>query len=90
MKTALQAGDIPSAVNYFSTSTRESYRQQFHVLNDTGILNDAASGMGDFKKTKTFDKFAQGEMVITEDGVATSYFVLFVKDDDGIWRIKSF
>jgi hypothetical protein len=33
---------------------------------------------------------ATGEMLRVDDGVPISHFVLFVRDADGIWRIKFF
>ncbi len=90
MVTALTSGDISGAAEYFSLGTRDAYQKQFQALKDAGVLAQAISGMGDMEITKTMGNAAEGDMRVTQDGKDYSFYVLFVKDEDGIWRIKSF
>ncbi|MBI5695884.1 MAG: PKD domain-containing protein [Nitrospirae bacterium] len=90
MKTALAAGRVDEAAGHIASQTREQYRANFQILEEAGLLRFAAEDVGDFVLTKMLGDAGMGEMVITADGVAYSYSVIFVKDDDGIWRIQSF
>jgi hypothetical protein len=90
MKSALEAGDVQTAANSFSLSTRDAYQKQFQVLKDAGVLADVVANMGDMQIVKTMGNAAEGDMRVMQDGKEYSFYVLFVKDDDGIWRIKSF
>jgi hypothetical protein len=90
MRAALEAGNISGAANYFSLSTRDAFMQQFQVLADTGILKSAVNDMGEFTLKKIIGNWAQGEMLLNVNGEIYSYFVSFIKDDDGIWRIQTF
>lgn len=90
MKSALTAGDVQAAANSFSLSTRDAYQKQFQALKDAGVLDQVVAGMGDMQIVKTMGTAAEGDMRVTQDGKEYSFYVLFVKDEDGIWRIKSF
>ena len=90
MVSDLTSGDINDAVEYFSLGTRDAYQKQFQALKDAGVLAQVISGMGDMEITKTMGNAAEGDMRVSQDGKEYSFYVLFVKDEDGIWRIKSF
>ncbi|MBI5694412.1 MAG: PKD domain-containing protein [Nitrospirae bacterium] len=89
MKGALTAGDAEAASGYFSLSTRDGYRSTFQALADAGALAGAVAGMGEMRVVNTRGNIAEGDMRVVQDGKEYSFYVLFVKDDDGIWRIKS-
>lgn len=90
MKTALAAGRITEAAGYIAESTREGYREVFQAFATEGVLADAAEGMGDIQITNHFGNYAEGDMRVMQDGVEYSFYVLFEKGADGVWRIKSF
>lgn len=90
MRAALKAGSIETAVSYFALGTREGYTNMFRALADAGALADAVSRMGEVRVVETMGNAAEGDMRVIEDGKEYSFYVLFVKDDDGIWRIRSF
>ncbi len=75
---------------YFSLGFRDAYRKSFQALSDAGVLSQAAAGMGDMQVIKTMGSAAEGDMRVIQDGQEYSFYVLFIKDEDGIWRIKSF
>ena len=90
MKSALTGGDVQTAANSFSLSTRDAYQKQFQALKDAGVLTEVVAGMGDMQIVKNMGNAAEGDMRIMQDGKEYSFYVLFVKDEDGIWRIRSF
>ena len=91
MAADLNSGDISSAVQYLSLGTRDSYQKHLQALKDAGVLAQVVAGMGDMEITKTMGNAAEGDMrVVNQDGKEYSFYVLFVKDLDGIWRIQSF
>ncbi len=90
MVSDLNSGDINNAVNYFSLSSRTSYQKAFQALLDAGVLSQATAGMGNMSIVKSMGNAAEGDLSVIKNGKEYSYYVLFVKDEDGIWRIKAF
>lgn len=90
MIAVLRAGDVTGAVGFFALSVRESYGRAFSALADAGMLAPAAAGMGDIAIVRADGETAEGDLRVVKDGKGYSYCVRFVKDTDGIWRIRSF
>ena len=88
MKEALRNGDIEGAVSFFEEGSQDAYRKQFTALRP--ILNNIANDMGQINLVKIEDDMAEYEIITTRSGVAYSLHLLFVKDKDGLWRIKVF
>ena len=88
MKNALIAGDIEGAISFFEQGSQDTYRKQFTALRP--ILNSIANDMGQINLVRIEDNSAEYEIITTRNGVTYSLHLLFVKDKDGLWRIKVF
>ena len=88
MRMALAAGDVLSAVANFSEFTKDSYQEEF-----TGIaqsLPQVAAAKSNITMVKVEDNQAEYDLRDVIDGVAYSYYLLFLKDENGIWKIRNF
>lgn len=88
MKDALRGGDIGKALNFVALNDREGYIPLLTALgpqlsNIDRILTDISAVSFDGDR-------AEYQMIRVDNGVRISHFVLFVKDLDGIWRLKFF
>jgi alpha-tubulin suppressor-like RCC1 family protein len=88
LTTALAARDVAGAVANFSEFTKDSYQEEF-----TGIIESlpqVAVSMANITIVKVEDNVAEYDLRDVIDGEMYSYFVQFVKDRDGIWKIRNF
>lgn len=90
MRTFLIKGDVEKAVSCFSSSTKDSYRKNFEALKKAGELKKMADGLKDMKVYEIKYGMAQGDIRTKENGKELSYYVQFVIEDEGNWKIKSF
>ena len=87
MSSALAAGDKVRALSYLSTNAQGKYGPVFDkLMPDMAAIFASAStlqlvsiseGMGEYAVNRTID------------GVNRIFFIYFLQDDDGIWRIDS-
>jgi hypothetical protein len=88
MKDALRRGDLAGALDAMATRARDTYQPLLAALTvplsqiDQVLTDIALVGLDEFQ--------AEYDMVRIENGVAVSYLVLFVRDDDGVWRVRFF
>jgi hypothetical protein len=87
-KAALAASDVNKALTFVSEISRDKYAQIFQVIEPK--LPDYAAGMGDL----ILDSQQEGEVKYEmrhQVGSATYLFpVIFMKDEDGNWKIDNF
>jgi hypothetical protein len=88
MTSALAAGDVVGAVANFSEFSMEGYQQQFTAL--SASLPQIAAGMGNIRIVKVEDNLAEYDMRDLIDGETYSFYLLFLKNKDGIWKIRNF
>ena len=88
MKTKLKSIDIEGAVGYFAESSQNSFREQFTLLESQ--LGQIVAGMRQFRMVKVRERFAEYDMRTLLNGQEYSFQILFMKDIDGIWKIRSF
>ncbi len=88
MRQALAQNDVNGAVSYFSESTKESYREMFTILSDS--LTEIEQELSDIQFIDIMKNAAECDIRITRDGNEYSFYLLFIKDVDGLWKIKSF
>lgn len=82
-------GDVEGAVTYFAEGTpREMFRYNFNLLRDQ--LPEILANMGSITLIRLEDNLAEYEMIATQDGVEYSFYVEFIKDKDGVWRLTFF
>jgi len=89
-KISYPSGDVNRAAMYMSNETRANSRALFNGLNTQGVLGQFAAGLSDMQIVTIKTHSAAGDLRFTEGVTEFSYYVLFVKDDDGVWRIHSF
>ena len=88
MKEALRRGDINAAVESIVLAARDDYRELF-----TGLivpLSQIDLVLGSISAVSFDEDWAEYQMIRVDNGVRLSYFVLFAKDADGIWRLRFF
>ena len=80
---------MEGAVSYFAVGTpREMFRYNFNLLQDQ--LPEIFANMGSITLIRLEDDLAEYEMIATHDGVQYSFYVEFIKDKDGVWRLTFF
>ena len=92
MKTGLFNKDIPTALNYFVDSSREVYQQAFSIIMDE--LPQISSNMEEIEMVFLSNNNAKYRINRLHyiDGTyqSVTYYIYFVKDLDGLWRIDRF
>jgi hypothetical protein len=88
MKSATARGDFDSAVAGITIVARDSYHQALGSLDPNApsiqeILPEILS-------VQVRDDRAEYQMLRPEGAGSISHFVLFERDDDGVWRLKFF
>lgn len=88
MKGKLRNQDTEGALGYFVEEKREMYRYNFNLMNS--ILPAMINDMGNIRLIRITDDVAEYEMLATQDGVEYSFYVEFVKDSNGVWKLRFF
>ncbi|TAN42406.1 MAG: transglutaminase domain-containing protein [Nitrospirae bacterium] len=88
MKGALIQGDIEGALVYFMERSKERYRSLFAALKDQ--LPMIFGTFVEFNITDIYEVIAEIEIVANEDGKLYSYPGVFIKDGNGIWKLKNY
>jgi hypothetical protein len=88
MKGALINGDIEASLGYFVYQIRDGLREAFTLMKDKIAIN--LSLPDELNLIDISDDFAKYENTVYEQGGIYSYPVLFIKDENGIWKIRSF
>ena len=88
MKSALTAGDVDAAVKSFSGASRSMYHQRFSAL--SSVLDQVAGDMGPIAFVEADGNRAVYDLTTERDGKVYSYQLVFIREEDGIWRIYNF
>jgi hypothetical protein len=88
MMDSLSRGDATAASQYFSSNIRAKYASNFDLLRDH--LSEIAFGLQDLRLLKITENEAEYSVIGNQAGRKFSFYVLFVRDMDGIWRIRFF
>jgi hypothetical protein len=88
MKAALSQGNINEALNYFIRDSREEYREIFELL--APQLSALVSAMREINVVEIKGNLAEYYIKRFQKGVDISYFIYFMRNENGIWRISSF
>ena len=88
MKDALRGGDIDQAFGFIAEESRERYREIFIVI--SSHLSQIDSYLTDINLLAVEGNQAEFEMLRLRQGVEGSYYILFVRDNDGVWRLRTF
>ena len=89
MREALARNDIDKAVSYFAYENRELYREIYTALADQ--LPQVAQDLGDIKLIVIEHRTAKYRLIRKEiikgKTYDITYYVYFILDRDGVWRI---
>ena len=88
MRQGLAQNDIDSAVSYFAESSKENYREMFTILSDN--LTQIEQELSDIQFIGVTKNSVEYDIRITRDGDEYSFHLLFARDEDGLWKIRSF
>ena len=88
MKTALAQNDIDSAVSYFDDFSKDAYRKSFTSLSQ--LLPQIAQELGDVQFIRMMKNSVEYDIRRIRNGKEYSLYLLFVRDEDGLWKIRSF
>lgn len=88
MKSALAKGDVAGTLKFFSATTRDSYEKQFKAL--ASYLPQIAADFGNAAFVRMNQNTAVYDLRTVRDGVTYSFQLLFVRDSDGLWKIRNF
>jgi hypothetical protein len=87
-KAALAAGDVKTAVSYFTEVSSESLRIFFQELE--AYMPQMANEMGDLVFIKQDEEMAYYDVLREENGEIYAYPVIFTREEDGSWKIYDF
>ncbi|MCP4614576.1 MAG: hypothetical protein GY845_38335 [Planctomycetes bacterium] len=88
MKQALINGDIEQAVSYIAESSREMYLYNFNLM--SAYVPAIGAGLQNISLVEIRGEVAEYEMWAEQDGQTYSFYILFVRDLNGIWQIEFF
>jgi hypothetical protein len=92
MKVALAQGDATAASNYFTGETQEKYFTMFDALSDS--LPTIAQGMGEIQPVNYASNQAKyriyREQIIQGTPQNITYYIYFIVDIDGLWKVFRF
>lgn len=88
MRSSLSIQDTSTALTYISSGTRASYEEMFNYL--INQLPSIVATQTEFNLISIKDNVAKFELVTIENSSTYSYEVIFIKDENGIWRIEDF
>ncbi len=88
MQEALLAGNLESALAYFTSNVQDRYRTVFTDLQSQ--LPQIFGSLEGFHLLSMNEEMAEAEALRTENGVVMSYPVQFSLDENGFWKFKGF
>jgi hypothetical protein len=88
MKVALGQGNISEALNYFIEDSRDGYGEIFELL--ASQLPGLVPSMREINMVEIKGNSAEYYIKRFQRGLDVSYFIYFMKNENGIWRISSF
>lgn len=88
MGNALTSGNIDKALNNFVGGQNSKYKQVFEAIK--GQLPVIFSSQEELNLASVSENQIEYENLVVEDGKAYSYPVIFIRDENGLWKIKEF
>lgn len=88
MKSAMIIGDISGALRYISSNTQEMYSYNFELMND--LLPAIVQSMSNISLDELANGIAKYHMNAIQDGIDYSFYIEFIKDINGLWKIRFF
>jgi hypothetical protein len=88
MKGALSQGDIEGAISYFDDFTKPGFKEHFTVLSP--MLAQIVQELNDVQFIGMMKNAIEYDIRTIRNGIEHSFYLLFVRDKDGLWKIRSF
>ena len=88
MKGAMANKDVENALSYFIDNSKDMYRYNFELMKE--MIPEILQGMSAIVLDEVEDRIAKYHMSAVQDGIKYSFYVEFVKDSAGIWKIRFF
>ncbi len=88
LKAGLRGGDVEGALQFVAAAQRDGYRELLSAL--TLPLSNVDAVLGDVSFVSAGDDRAEYQMIRVDKGIRLSYLVIFVRDEDGVWRLEFF
>lgn len=88
MRGALASNDVNKALSYFDDSSRDGYKELFLALSP--YLPKIAQELADIQLIRMVRTSAEYDIRTTRDGKEYSFYLLMVRDKNGLWKISTF
>ena len=90
LREALKRGDLETAANQFHSSVRDDWKKSLKDIKDNGLLDSMIEDLTDLKTERVDENRAKYNVsMTTDDGELISSPIVFVRDLDGQWKIKT-
>ena len=88
MRQALTQGNIEETLDFFDSTTQNAYGNFFAA--NPQFLGEMAQLLNDIRFVNIMRNSVEYDIRTIKDGKEYSFYLLFVKDKNGLWKIKSF
>lgn len=88
MRDALRRGELEGALQFIAGGSRAEFRADLTAL--APFLTSLAHALEDIQLIALLEEHIQCELLSMENALTFSYYVEFIRDPDGIWRIAFF
>jgi len=88
MSSALTQNDVDGTVSYFSSFSKDAYSEIFTTI--SSILPQVAQDLGDIQFIRIMKNSVEYDIRTIRDSQEYSFYLIFEKDGDGLWKIRSF
>ena len=88
MKGALSQGNIEDAISYFDDPSKSGFKEHFTVLSP--VLSQIVQELNDIQLIGMMTNAIEYDIRTIRNGIEYSFYLLFVRDKDGLWKIRSF
>lgn len=89
MRNALSLNDIDDAIKFFDSSTKDAFRNAFSALSPSQLA-DIADELDNAQFIKMKRNSVEYDIRVFENDEEYSFYLLFIRGDDGLWKIRSF
>ncbi len=88
MRQALTQGNIEEVLDFFDSTTQNAYGNFFTA--NPQLLGEMSQSLNDIRFINIMKNSVEYDIRAIKNGKEYSFYLLFVKDENGLWKIKSF
>jgi hypothetical protein len=89
MMQRLTDNDINGCAAFFSNATRDTFKIAFNAMTQEQRTS-MAQDISDIKLIKSTGNAIEYDIQTTKNSKVYSFMLLFIKDEDGLWKIRGF